>query len=120
MNPWAIAIGAALGAVKAQGEEKKAHEARKVEATKSRWSTFTGKTGENVAAPDHMGRIMQGAMTGAMMGQGMGGGEAAAGAGGNAYAATGNVAQGAGAGAAAQMPGAGAQNMMMQPRNMYA
>jgi len=118
MNPWAIDIGAALGDVKAQGEEKKAHEARKVESTKSRWSTFTGKTGENVASPDHMGRIMQGGMAGAMMGQSMGGGEAAAG--GNAYGMTGNVAQGAGAGAAGQMPGAGMQDMMMKQRNMYA
>lgn len=78
MNPWAIAIGAALGALKNNQEEKAAHAARGVESTKSRWATFTGNQGQNVASPSLMGNIMQGGMTGAMMGQAMGGGEAAA------------------------------------------
>lgn len=80
MNPWAIAIGAALGALKTNQEEKAAHEERGIESGKTRWATFTGQQGRNVQSPSLMGNMMQGAATGAMMGQMAGGGEAAAGA----------------------------------------
>ena len=78
MNPWAIAIGAALGALKTNQEEKAAHEERGIESGKTRWATFTGQQGRNVQSPSLMGNMMQGAATGAMMGQMAGGGEAAA------------------------------------------
>lgn len=116
MNPWAIAIGAALGAVRAQGEEKAAHAERKVESTKSRWATFTGNHGKNVPRVDHMGRIMQGAMAGAAIGQQLPGGEAAP----AGPAPTGNVAQTAAPmNQPSQMPAQPGQLPGTQP-NMWA
>lgn len=117
MNPWAVLIGAALGAVKAENEEKAAHAERKTESTKTRWSTFTGDRGHNVAQVDHMGRVMQGAMAGGMMGQG-GSGQALAnntGDSGNNY--TGNMQQSSGP---SGMGGGGGGMMMDQQPNMYS
>jgi hypothetical protein len=113
MNPWAIAIGAALGAVKAENEEKAAHAERKTESTKTRFATFTGQHGKNVGQVDHMGRVMQGATAGAMMGQG-GSGQALANSGAQQNNYMGNIPQNAGA------QGGGNQMMMQQPQNMYA
>lgn len=67
MNPWAAVIGAVVGGVKAQQEERAAWKERQIEAEKTRWSTFTGKSGQNVKGPDHLGRMMQGATAGGMM-----------------------------------------------------
>lgn len=70
MNPWGAIIGAVVGGMKAQQEERAAWKERNLEALKTRWSTFTGKGGQNVKQTDHLGRVMQGAMAGGMMGMG--------------------------------------------------
>lgn len=71
MNPWGALIGAFAGGIKAQGEEKAKHKEREIEALKTRWAAFTKEGfGKNVAQVDHMGRVMQGATAGGMMGMG--------------------------------------------------
>ncbi len=110
MNPWAIVIGAALGALKGQAAEKAAHEQRGTESTKTRWAGFTGVHGKDVAPVDHMGNIMQGASAGMMMGQNMGGGAAPA----APSAPMSNAYQAA---PASQMQ---QQNPMFDQQNMYA
>jgi hypothetical protein len=71
VNPWIIAAGAALGLLRAQQEERAAHEDRKVQGTKTRWATFTGNQGRDTPHTDTMGMVMQGAMAGALLGQQM-------------------------------------------------
>jgi hypothetical protein len=73
MNPWIIAAGAALGLLRAQQQERAAHEDRKVQGTKTRWATFTGAHGKDTPHTDTMGMVMQGAMAGALLGQQLGG-----------------------------------------------
>ncbi len=78
MWPAILAMGG-LSLLKAQQDQKEAKEQRKVEATKSRFSPWSGLGGgQNVKNADSMGTLMQGLMTGAMIGQAMGGAEGAA------------------------------------------
>lgn len=76
MNPWMIAGGAMLGAVKDQEDKKNYQQDASLAATTNRFSPWT-KMHANMPGkhPSTMGSMMQGAMTGASMGQGMGGGE---------------------------------------------
>lgn len=78
MNPWAAVIGAALGGVKANAEDKQNQRDNRVNLTKEQWSPFTGVHGGEMKNADYMGRVMQGASSGAAMGQSMGGGSSSA------------------------------------------
>jgi len=71
MHPMLIGLlaGTGLGALK-HGEEKKAAKAdRKVQATKARFSPWTGMMPSDVRDPSLMGNMMTGATGGLMMGQ---------------------------------------------------
>lgn len=67
---WSILAGLGLGLLKAQ-EDKKAAKAKAIaEATKTAWSPLTGSgMGETVTQPGMIGPLMQGGLTGAMIGQ---------------------------------------------------
>lgn len=77
MNPWAAVIGAVLGGVRASAEDSNNKRENRTNVTREQWSPYTGQHGKDIKNADYMGRVMQGASTGAAMGQQMGGGQAA-------------------------------------------
>ena len=66
-----ILAGAGLGAVRSMQQEQQAKQDRKREAEIARWSPWSGMQAQRVGTPDYMDNIMQGGLTGAMMGQAM-------------------------------------------------
>lgn len=84
MGPMAIGalIGAGLGALKSQEEKNNWADQQQAEAEMTRYGTWTGQHGKNLAPPTgDLGNIMAGAGAGAAVGQGWdhtdtGGGEA--------------------------------------------
>lgn len=85
-----ILAGAGVGAMRSMQQEQQAKQDRKREAEIARWSPWTGMQAQRPGNPDYMGNLMQGGMTGAMMGQAMGGGSAGAGAGAGGAGAAGS------------------------------
>lgn len=74
---WAIVIGsvagAGLGALKNAEERKQIAALNAAEAEKTRYSPWTGMKGQIQASPSAFGDVLQGGMTGAMMGKQFGG-----------------------------------------------
>ncbi len=82
MDPITLAmIGGGLGVGKYFMDKEKEDKQRVLAAETARWSPWTGMQAQMPQQADLAGSVMQGAVTGAMMGQYMGGGEAAAAAG---------------------------------------
>ena len=80
MDPITLAmIGGGLGVGKYFMDKDKEGKQRALAAETARWSPWTGMQAQMPQQADLAGPVMQGALTGAMMGQYMGGGEAAAG-----------------------------------------
>lgn len=70
MDPLTISLiaGGVLGAMKGQQNEKNWREQQQIEATKERWAPFTGRRGQNQARPNSMDPLMQGLVSGALIG----------------------------------------------------
>lgn len=64
------AIGAGMGAIQNAEEERKAKAQRAIEASKARYSPWTGMKPGSVSSPSAMKNIGGGALTGYMMGAG--------------------------------------------------
>lgn len=80
-NPWMLGLGAGgavLGLLKASEDSQNYRHEQNAQNIKERFSPWTHQHGEMLKKPSAMGSILQGATTGAMMGQGMGGEDAAA------------------------------------------
>jgi hypothetical protein len=78
MDPMTLAlIGGGLGVGKYFLDKEKEDKQRALAAETARWSPWTGMQAQMPQQADLAGPVMQGALTGAMMGQYMGGGEAA-------------------------------------------
>jgi hypothetical protein len=73
MNPWVLLAGAGLGVLKAKEDQENYRRTQAAEATKTRYSPWTGMHGQTLQKPSAMGSILQGAGAGAMMGQAVGG-----------------------------------------------
>ena len=74
MEPMTIAmlVGAGLGALKSNEEKNMWADQQKAEAEKTRYAPWTGQWGKNLDPPTgDAGRIMEGALTGAAIGQQM-------------------------------------------------
>lgn len=70
MGPLALAaIGAGVGLLKSNADRQRADRQRAVEAEVARYSPWTGFAPQRVQEADPLGSIMQGGMTGAMLGQ---------------------------------------------------
>lgn len=77
MDP--ITIGLIAGAGKGLLDQRQEKKDRQTQSEIQRWSPWTGLQGQQVKGTNLVNPMMQGAMTGAMMGQGMGGAAAAGG-----------------------------------------
>lgn len=79
MDPLTIGLiaGAALGVGRSVLGAQQAERNRKAEGTIAQWSPWTGMGAQRVQDPDTFGNVMQGGLTGAMMGQAIGGAGAA-------------------------------------------
>lgn len=82
MDPFTLMlIGGGTGILKNLDAKGQAADQREIESTKTRFSPWTGMKGQNVQEPSMLNDVMQGLMTGAVMGQMFGkapGAEAAA------------------------------------------
>ena len=87
-----MAIGAAMGAIKNQGDKKKADDLNKAASVQTMYSPHTGMGRGNLTqAPSGLEAMMQGAAAGAQMGGMMGGGAGAAGGATSAAGGTGGM-----------------------------
>ncbi len=74
MGPLALAaIGAGVGLLKSNADRQRAERQRQMESEVARYSPWTGFAPQRVQEADPLGSVMQGGMTGAMLGQGMAG-----------------------------------------------
>ena len=77
MDPLTIAAiaslaGMGLGALKGSEDQKAWKKQTEIEAEKERWSPWTGVHGQSSAQPGMIGPVLQGGLSGAMIGTSLG------------------------------------------------